>query len=194
MDGILHDWLILGLWLVFTAYWAAAAVRGGKSVQRRESIGSLIVHFGPLLLAVHLTAIPRLWGHFLDGYFVPGPWRAPMFAAGVAITVAGLMLAFWARAHLGGNWSGAVTLKEGHELIRSGPYGWVRHPIYTGVLAMLLGGTVAYGQWRGIFGLAIVVPALWWKARLEERWLGEMFGNAYERYRAEVAMLVPFVL
>ncbi len=192
MNNIIHDWLISGMWIVFSVYWGMAA-RGNKTVRRRENIGSQVAHFAPLILAVYLTAVPRLWGGFLSGYFAPEPYRIPMFAVGTVIVVLGFGFAVWARVHLAGNWSGTVTLKTGHELIRSGPYRWVRHPIYTGLLAVLAGATIAFSQWRGVVGFAIAVPALWRKAHLEERWLGELFGGAYKRYRAEVAMLLPFI-
>ena len=77
---------------------------------------------------------------------------------------------------------------------RSGPYRLVRHPIYTGLLLAFLGTAIAIGQWRGVLALLIVFVALWRKLRLEERWLGEIFGEAYARYRAEVAALIPFLL
>ena len=95
---------------------------------------------------------------------------------------------------LGRNWSGVVTVKQDHELIRSGPYRYVRHPIYTGLLIAFAGSAIARGEWRGILALAIVFAALWRKLRLEERWMIETFGDAYLRYRAEVRALIPFVL
>jgi len=117
-----------------------------------------------------------------------------VYLVGVLVLAGGLAFTVWARVILGRNWSGTVTLKEGHELIRSGPYRFVRHPIYTGLLVAFAGSAIARGEWRGLVALAIAFAALWRKLKLEERWLGETFGDAYERYRAEVPALIPFLL
>lgn len=110
---------------------------------------------------------------------------------GLALLAAGIAFGYWARAILGRNWSGLVTLKEDHQLIRRGPYNLVRHPIYTGILTALLGTTLALGQLRHVIGWAIVAVGLWLKSRVEERWLLREFGSAYETYRKEVPALVP---
>ena len=83
---------------------------------------------------------------------------------GLAFSVAG-------RVWLGDNWSGTVTLKQDHELIRSGPYRWVRHPIYTGLLLAILGSAIALGEWRGLVALALVAVAFLRKVAIEERFL-----------------------
>ena len=88
----------------------------------------------------------------------------------------------WARVHLGRNWSGSVTVKEGHELIRSGPYRYVRHPIYTGLLAAVLGSAIASGTVRALLGLLIIAAALLRKLRVEERFMRETFPGEYQRY------------
>ena len=87
-----------------------------------------------------------------------------------------------------------VTVKHDHELVRSGPYALVRHPIYSGVLLALIGTTLAIGRWRGLPGLALIAAALLCKLTIEERFMSEQFGEAYARYRAEVPALIPFVL
>jgi protein-S-isoprenylcysteine O-methyltransferase Ste14 len=85
-----------------------------------------------------------------------------------------------------------VTLKEGHELIRSGPYAYVRHPIYTGLLVALLGTAVACGELRALIGLAVVAAAFVRKLRIEERFMRESFPEQYARYSSEVPALIPF--
>jgi protein-S-isoprenylcysteine O-methyltransferase Ste14 len=106
----------------------------------------------------------------------------------------GLALAVWARRHLGRNWSGIVTVKQDHELIRSGPYGLVRHPIYTGLLLAILGTAGAIGEWRGLFAFALITVGFVLKFKMEERFMSETFGEQYARYRAEVRSLIPFVI
>ena len=90
---------------------------------------------------------------------------------GVAAVAAGLAFTVWARICLGRNWSGTVTLKQDHELVRTGPYRFVRHPIYTGLLVAIAGSAVVRGEWRAALALVIAFAALWRKLRLEERWL-----------------------
>ena len=87
-----------------------------------------------------------------------------------------------------------MTIKEGHELITSGPYAIVRHPIYTGLLLAFVGSAMARGEWRGVLAVALVLWALWRKLRLEERWMREQFGEAYQEYCRRVSALIPFVL
>jgi len=87
-----------------------------------------------------------------------------------------------------------VTIKQDHELVTSGPYAFVRHPIYTGLLLAIGGSAIALGEWRGVVALVLAAAALWMKLRVEERWMREQFGAAYTAYAARVAALVPFVL
>ena len=183
--------LIGTLWIAWAVYWFIAA-RGVKETRRLESPLSRAGHLVPLGIAAWLLWAPALPQHFLEGRFLPA---APAtYWTGVVIVVIGLLFAIWARNVLGRNWSGVVTVKQDHELIRSGPYRHVRHPIYTGLLVAFAGSAVARGEWRGILALAIVFVALWRKLRLEEQWMIETFGDAYVRYRAEVRALIPFVL
>jgi protein-S-isoprenylcysteine O-methyltransferase Ste14 len=122
------------------------------------------------------------------------PRTASVFWIGALLTAVGLGFSAWARVHIGRNWSATVTVKQQHELIRSGPYAIVRHPIYSGILLAFIGSALARGQWRGVLALAIVIVALWRKMRLEERWMSETFGDEYQRYRARTAALIPFLL
>jgi len=114
-------------------------------------------------------------------------------AAGLVLTGAGLGVAIWARLYLGRNWSGLIELKQDHQLIRSGPYGLVRHPIYSGFLLATLGTALVPGQMRGFVAFALILVAWGYKSRLEETFLIEQFGTEYERYRSQVKGLIPFV-
>jgi protein-S-isoprenylcysteine O-methyltransferase Ste14 len=183
--------LVPALWIGWGAYWWALSVHV-KAAARRESVASRLLHVVPLLLAAILLWLPRLRVGVLDERFVP--FAAWPFWTGAALTLVGLLFTVWARVHLGSNWSGIVTVKEGHELITSGPYGIVRHPIYTGLLLAFIGSAIARGEWRGVLAVALVVGALSRKLRLEERWMREQFGNAYQAYSQRVAALVPFLL
>ena len=185
-----HDrQLILGLWLAWVFYWVVAAF-GAKTTRWRESLASRLSHVLPLALGVALIAWPRLHVGWLPRAPLPhGPVRS---GTALVLVAAGLAFTVWARMHLGGNWSGSVTEKEGHELVRSGPYALVRHPIYTGLLVALLGSAVACGELRAVLGLGVVAAAFTRKLRIEERFMRERFPEEYPRYCAQVPALIPF--
>jgi protein-S-isoprenylcysteine O-methyltransferase Ste14 len=119
------------------------------------------------------------------------PSGAIWFWVGFVLVALGLAFAVAARVWLGDNWSSVVTVKQEHELIRTGPYRWVRHPIYSGLLAALLGSVVTLGEVRGLIALALFLVAILRRVALEERLLEEEFGGAYRQYRHEVPPLVP---
>ncbi len=180
--------LIPGLWMAWALYWAFSAP-GVKAVLRREDLASRLSHFAPLFLAGWLLGNRKRSLGLLSLRWVP---ITPVTTwVGIGLVALGLGFAIWARAHLGRNWSAFVTVKQGHELVRSGPYEWVRHPIYTGLLLAALGTAIAQGEWRGLCAVVLACAALWRKLRLEERWMREQFGEAYDRYQAEVPALMP---
>jgi protein-S-isoprenylcysteine O-methyltransferase Ste14 len=186
-----YEWFFTGLWAAFLIYWQAKAGRT-KTTVRLESGLSRLVRALVFLTAIALLSLGNLPGPFLYRALVPQS-RASFFT-GVAIAVAGLLFAVWAREHLGSNWSRSVTVKQDHELITSGPYALVRHPIYTGILLGFLGTSVAEGQVRSLIAFLLVAVILWAKLRLEEQWMRSEFGETYEAYAQRVHGLVPFVL
>ncbi len=114
--------------------------------------------------------------------------------AGAILCIAGLGFCIWARLTLGRNWSGTVTLKEGHELIERGPYRVVRHPIYTGLLAMSLATAIVAGHVAGIAGLVLVFVSFSIKLGDEEKVMLKQFPEQYAAYQGRVRRLIPFVL
>ncbi len=108
------------------------------------------------------------------------------------MVAAGLGLAVWARAHLGRNWSGIVTVKKDHALIRTGPYRIVRHPIYTGLLLALIGTAAAIGEWRGVVAVICALIGFLRKIQVEEKRMRENFPE-YSRYRQQTAALIPLL-
>ncbi|HUI98632.1 MAG TPA: isoprenylcysteine carboxylmethyltransferase family protein [Usitatibacter sp.] len=182
--------LFPALWLSWVAYWIWAS-RSTKPTERREPVASRLLHVLPLMLAAWLLWSNRVPIPFLaERLFPRAPWQ---FWVGAVLTAAGLLFTVWARSGLAANWSGIVTLKQGHELVDTGPYALVRHPIYTGLLAAFVGSAIARGDWRGILAVVIAWAALWRKLRLEERWMTERFGERYHAYRERVPALVPFL-
>jgi protein-S-isoprenylcysteine O-methyltransferase Ste14 len=188
-----YDSLIPALWFSWLAYWGIAA-RGVKSAARIESVASRMAHVVPLVIAGVLTGISQFPGGWLTVRFIPLEWGLTCHWLGAAMVAAGLAFSVWARVHIGRNWSGMVTVKAEHELIRSGPYGWVRHPIYSGLLIAFVGSAIARGEWRGVIAVALVFVAFWRKLRVEERWMTEVFGDSYLRYREQVRALIPCLL
>jgi protein-S-isoprenylcysteine O-methyltransferase Ste14 len=183
--------LIPGLWLTWLAYWILAA-RGNKETVRQEGAGSRLLHHGPMVAGGALLAMPYVLGHDLERRFHAHTFG--WFLIGLALTAAGLGFAAAARIWLGGNWSGTVTLKKGHELIQSGPYALVRHPIYAGLLLALVGTVIAIDRWRALVALAVLLAGITYKINVEERFMRDAFGEAYARYRARVKALVPFLV
>ncbi len=176
------------VWLLI---WMAAAFRN-KRTARHESAASWVLHMLPLMIAAVLLTADRTPWPFLQREVLP--YRAAFYRVGLALTLAGLAFTVWARLRLGTNWSGSVQVKAEHALVRTGPYRWVRHPIYTGILAALLGTAIALDQWRGLLAFGIVLAGFLYKLRLEERWMIETFGDAYVEYRKHSRALIPGIL
>lgn len=120
--------------------------------------------------------------------------RGALGDACVGIVAVGVVITVWARLTLGRNWSGSVVVKEDHELIQSGPYRFVRHPIYTGLLTMFLGTVIDEALAVGFVAFVVVAVALVAKLRREEALMTQQFPDQYPRYRARTRALVPFVL
>ena len=171
-------------WLLFSFYWEAAAknVAAASSSESKSSRG-IHVLLGNLALVLEIVQIRAL------GRFLPVSYLT--IAAGLAVELIGLSIAIWARRSLGRNWSGEVSIKVEHQLIRSGPYRFVRHPIYTGLLAMYAGTAVVSGTWLAVAGFALALFAYFRKLRLEEARLREFFGAQYDSYRRDTWALVP---
>lgn len=178
---------INALWLLFGLYWIVSAFKL-KKTKRRESWGQRFRYVFPLVLAFYLLR-PRTHYGWLGARFVPESDAAAW--TGVVLTAAGVAIAIWARWHLGRNWSGVVTLKEGHELIRTGPYRTIRHPIYTGILLALLGTAVALGEVRGLLAVAIAWLSFYTKARREESFLTQEFGERFGEHCRHTGMFLP---
>src|SRR6185437_4657317 len=183
--------LFPAMWLCWGVFWLLMSGNVKVSV-RSEPLGSRLLHVVPLVIAVLLLWNRRAPLPWLDARFIP--WAAGEFWVGAALAAAGPLCTVWARRHRGRNWRGIVTVKQGHELVVSGPYAYARHPIYTGLLLAFVGSALALGEWRGALAVLIVFLALWRKLRLEERWMIEQFGEQYRAYSGRVAALVPFVL
>jgi len=176
------------LWIVLMTVWAIGALQASPAV-RRQSSRSRVGHI-LLLTAAALLMWRRPFG-LLGWRFVPHTELAGWIGVGVA--VAGIAVAIAARVFLGRNWSGVVTVKKDHELIRRGPYAVVRHPIYSGILLGLLGTAIVVGEVRALIGVALFAIGFRVKSLTEEQFMEEQFGDEYRDYKRRVKALVPLL-
>src|SRR5271156_1690876 len=177
-------------WIGWIVTWAAAAFWSGRT-EKRVSTWEVWVYrvasVAGLVLLNHRTAralgLPKLWHVGLDGAYVLA-----------ALTFGGILFAWWARIHLGRLWSGSITVKEGHRVVDTGPYGLVRHPIYTGLIFAVIATAAAEATAPALAAIALITIGLWLKARVEERFLAAELGpDDYAAFRRRVPMLVPFL-
>ncbi len=173
---------ILIVWVVFWIYWliSAAGAKQGTRPRRTRPPGLIILVLGFVLLRVFRANELAVHSPILQ-------------VVGVILFLSGLGLAVWARLYLGRNWGMPMTQKDEPELVTSGPYHFVRHPIYSGILLAMLGTALATNiYWLIAFGVMGVYFI--YSARVEERLLGASFPSTYQGYRTKTKMLIPFVL
>jgi protein-S-isoprenylcysteine O-methyltransferase Ste14 len=181
--------LLAVIWLLFLASWVGASFWSGQTRKHvtvaRTSRYHLLIVLGGILFTPWTSRVlgePQLWT----------PRGAP-FVILTIVTLAGIAFAWWARIHLGRFWSNAITHKEGHKVIDTGPYGLVRHPIYTGQIIGLLATGIAVGTVTAILGAIMIGLGMSWKAAMEETFLGQELGPDYGTYQRRVPMIIPFL-
>lgn len=170
-------------WAVFWLYWIVAAIsmkRGRVQWSRELRIRAVLV-----VLVIVLVRLGVFRGHGVDS----DPWRA---AVGLVLFALGLGFAVWARVHIARNWGTPMTQKDEPELVTSGPYGLVRHPIYSGILVAGLGTSVAL-SWVWLAAVVLAGVYFIYSATVEERYLTEQFPDEYPAYKRSTKMLVPYV-
>jgi protein-S-isoprenylcysteine O-methyltransferase Ste14 len=179
------------IWIAFWMYWFISAARTRASAKRRRSFPPLLLITLMLILAWALLAGEAPPGLLPERVIPAGAWAD---LTGLAITVLGLGLAVWARVHLGRNWSSRPTIRVGHTLVRTGPYRFVRNPIYTGLLVGYTGTAIVIGAFWAFVLMLFLLAAFLMRIREEEKILLEEFGEEYEKYRREVRALIPYLL
>jgi protein-S-isoprenylcysteine O-methyltransferase Ste14 len=176
------------LWAIFGCVWLIAWMRT-KRTQERAPLSFRLLYGVPVAIASYLMFNDNAALRWRGVHFVP---RTPLIqSAGILLTAAGIAFAIWARFYLGQNWSSAVSIKVGHQLIRTGPYQWVRHPIYSGLLIALLGTALARGKMISLAALPLFFLGFWTKSRMEEQFMRKTFGQEYEDYSQSTGALVP---
>jgi protein-S-isoprenylcysteine O-methyltransferase Ste14 len=176
------------VWAVFGVYWIVAS-RRGKAEQTSEL--SLYRFLRILLLVITFALLFSPWAGV-------GPlgWRfSPPFPViaytGFAVALAGMGIAVWARIHLGQYWSDKVVLKVDHQLISSGPYARMRHPIYSGVLLGVAGTALVVGEWRGVLAFLLLLTNYAIKAKREEQILAGAFAEGFPEHKKRAGFLFP---
>lgn len=174
--------IVAALWLAFWAYWGLSALRAkpGTSSWRGMPLRALLA-----LAVILLFSVAHAGSADVHGRVLP--------AIGIVLVAAGFGFAVWARFHLGRNWGMPMTVKDEPELVTSGPYRFVRHPIYTGILTAIVGTALAVNLFVLVAAVAAAIFFLY-SATVEEKNLRTLFPNAYPAYRAGTKMLIPFVL
>jgi len=175
-------------WGVVVVFWIVSAL-SVKRTRVREPLPHRLLYLTVLVVAVGLLNGSARVIHW-DRAFLPRTVATGIL--GDLLVLVGLLIAIWARATLGGNWSARVTLKEDHELIERGPYRTVRHPIYSGLLLMVLGTAVLVGRVGGFVALVMSFCGVWLKLRREEALLTKYLPG-YSEYMRRTRALVPFV-
>ena len=178
------------LWMALLLVWIVGMFMTRQNV-RRQSGKSRFWQTGIVLLGAWLLFVQATGIGWMDRVAIPA--TAAVEWAGLAVTLAGVAFAIWARVTLGANWSGVITIKEGHTLVRRGPYRIVRHPIYTGILVALAGTALTRGWLHSILALPVCAFGFWLKSVTEEQFMVEQFGAEYLQYRHEVRGLAPFL-
>ena len=177
----------IGIMVLFSLYWSVAA-RNSAKTESSESSASRGLHLFVLNAGVFLLVlpVPGLTRRFL-------PEGHGFDIAGLVIQACSFLLAIWSRRHLGSNWAGEVRIAAGHQLIQSGPYRVIRHPIYTALLGMYSGTALVSGEIHAVLAVLLIALAYWRKLRLEEIALASAFGPSFAEYRRHTWALIPYL-
>ena len=184
MDTTIFTWIIYVIWFIIVVYLTVSAI-GVK----QETQGHLLQSVGIMLAIIAAFLLPRLpMFSFLNVASI----NPLIDSLGVILCAAGMAFLVWARQHLGRNWSQTVSIKKGHELVTSGPYRYVRHPMYTGGIIACIGSAIVVGgAW--ILLLVILCLIFLWRVGAEDRLMARQFPNEYPLYKKRTKALIPFV-
>ena len=175
-------------WIIFVIYWIIGALKT-RTTRERESAASriailLIEIAGYVLIFSGSAGIGVLGVRFMHRTLAS-------VILGVVLIWSGIGLAIWARYHLAEYWSATITIKEDHRLIRTGPYGHLRHPIYSGLVLATIGSALVIDKWRCVVGVCLVLIGYCFKAKKEEAMLSRQFGDVFREHQKHTGFLIP---
>jgi protein-S-isoprenylcysteine O-methyltransferase Ste14 len=186
--------LLAYLWAAFGVYWMGAGLLKRAPSHGKSSQSGEFRLYRPLRLIILAVTFSLLfWGQTAVGFLGRrfAPVSSPLAITGFAAALLGLGIAVWARVHLGRFWSDKVVLQADHQLVRSGPYAYMRHPIYSGVLLGVAGTAVVLDEIRGMVAFCLLLANYVIKARREEKILAQQFGEEFSFHRRQAGFLLP---
>ena len=188
----IYYWSIFGLWLLFLAVWVISSLATKKSVRSRARSRGIVLRLIVLLLVLVTLRLPSVSHGFRHATLYLANRNPYLGIAGVVLCALGVAAAIYARFYLGSNWGLPMSRKANPELVTTGPYAFVRHPIYSGLLLGMIGSALAESV---TWALALLIFGLYfiYSARAEEQTMADAFPEEYAAYRARTKMLVPFV-
>jgi protein-S-isoprenylcysteine O-methyltransferase Ste14 len=185
---VIFRYLISIFWLIWLAYWIASSFGNKPAVYQTNWLW----RFSALLVVVVIIALWWTFPNFFDRRLLPRSFSKAL--VGTILCGIGVAFSIWARAILGRNWSSNPTIKEGHELVQTGPYRLVRHPIYTGILVAVFGTSLASAKVGDLVLILTITIMLIVKLRIEESLMQQQFAEKYTEYRSRTKALIPFIL
>jgi len=196
-DALLTGWIVTWptrllslIWLAWVVSWVVASLWSGRTKSFVPTRDSWVYRL-PILIGAILLSPWTAGAVGASQLYNPGDIGTYLLAV---VVLFGISFTWWARIHLGRFWSNAITHKEDHRIVDTGPYGVVRHPIYTGLIIAILATGVAVATWTSLLGALFIAFGEWQKARMEEGFLSAELGqDAYGLYSRRVPMIVPFL-
>jgi protein-S-isoprenylcysteine O-methyltransferase Ste14 len=183
-------WLILWSYWLISAFWAKKSVRGGAWWLRGFGIRLAII---AIILSVIYSGHGGMFAYLLSDSVISVAGNVILSTLGVILCGAGVAFAIWARVYLGRNWGAPMTLRENPELVTSGPYQFVRHPIYSGFMLAMFGTALVDGT---AWFIVLIIMGIYfiYSAKIEERMMLKEFPDQYPAYLKRSKMLIPFIL
>jgi protein-S-isoprenylcysteine O-methyltransferase Ste14 len=184
--------LIVGLcWVAFVAVWLVSAFSAKRNIHTSWGWGIWLRII--IALGIYFIFREKIYASFFKSHTLPTV-NPIIGAIGALLTIIGVTIAIWARLYLGTNWGMPMTLKENRELVTGGPYKYIRHPIYAGMMLAMTGAVLALGLWWLFTVFVVYFLYFIYSATSEEKILAKEFPHEYPAYRKRTQMLIPFIL
>ncbi len=183
--------LVTICWIIFILYWLVSAFFVKQSATKYNWKIQIIWRLMLIVIVIIFVKFDRLGAISFLAFLLRSFFGYVII--GTVLTVLGLIIAIWARISLGRNWSSYTTYKKEHELITTGPYRFLRHPIYSGMFLMLTGAFLYYGKLIILVIFAIASMIIAWRIVQEEKSMIKLFGKKYTDYMRRTRRLIPWI-